>query len=517
MSRIPLLVSLTLVLLIGACDTVDPDRDLPRVPIEELMPDAADVTVDPTGRTPLAAVVSLETETPTAVSVRIEGERPVSREISTLDTVHTIDILGLYAGRTNTVTLRITDPERGYAIDTIRIQTDPLPETFPTIQVHRANTQMMEPGWNFSEISIAANGEWQTLASIFDHGGDIRWYMDLSFLGGLAFPVKRLRNGNILAVRGNDSYEVDMLGREINHWTTPGYWQHHEVVEKPDGNLIFAVNKGGLTTTDDHIIEIDRSSGAVVREWDMREIVDVYRRDFISDDTDWFHMNAIFYDAVDDALIISGRNQAVIKVTMENELVWILAPHKGWGRAGINQDGHETSEFLLTAVNADGNPYPESVQLGDEAAEDFDWVWGQHAPLVLPNGNLFVFDNGINRQFGAADSYSRGVEYEIDDEAMTVRQVWEYGSIRGEEFYSSIISDVDYLSQTGNRLIMPGTVDIPRHRALITEVTYPGKQVLFEASINFKDLNGTGQGWGQMDIVYRSERMPLYPEAIAVN
>src|SRR5690606_22856813 len=143
--------------------------------------------------------------------------------------------------------------------------------------------------------------------------------------------------------------------------------------------------------------------------------------------------------------------------------------------------------------------------------------WGQHAPLVLPNGNLFVFDNGINRQFGAADSYSRGVEYEIDDEAMTVRQVWEYGSIRGEEFYSSIISDVDYLSQTGNRLIMPGTVAIPRHRALSTEVTYPGKQVLFEASINFRDLNGTGQGWGQMDIVYRSERMPLYPEAIAVN
>ena len=95
---------------------------------------------------------------------------------------------------------------------------------------------------------------------------------------------------------------------------------------------------------------------------------------------------------------------------------------------------------------------------------------------------------------------------------MTVRQIWEYGSNRGEESYSSIISDVDDLPQTGNRLIMPGTVDVPQHRALITEVAYPGKNVVFEASINFRDLNGTGQGWGQMDIVYRSERMTLYPE-----
>ena len=69
--------------------------------------------------------------------------------------------------------------------------------------------------------------------------------------------------------------------------------------------------------------------------------------------------------------------------------------------------------------------------------------------MILPNGNLFVFDNGRKRNFSGdpltADSsdYSRGVEYAINEVAMTVTQVWQYGKERGSAFYSPIISDVD--------------------------------------------------------------------------
>ena len=86
---------------------------------------------------------------------------------------------------------------------------------------------------------------------------------------------------------------------------------------------------------------------------------------------------------------------------------------------------------------------------------------------------------------------------------------------RGAEFFAPIISDVDYLPQTGNILIKPGIVRSPDSSAsytLVTEVAYPDKEVVFEANIQFKNLLFTSPNlaWGQMNIVYRSERLPLY-------
>jgi len=69
---------------------------------------------------------------------------------------------------------------------------------------------------------------------------------------------------------------------------------------------------------------------------------------------------------------------------------------------------------------------------------------------------------------------------------------------------------VDYLSQTGNRLIMPGIArvgDAPG--AYITEVSYPEGKVVFEAGVHFKGFFQTETFFGE--IVYRSERLPAYP------
>ncbi len=130
--------------------------------------------------------------------------------------------------------------------------------------------------------------------------------------------------------------------------------------------------------------------------------------------------------------------------------------------------------------------------------------------MLLPNGNLFVFDNGLNRRFGGPPSFSRGVEYEIDSEAMTVRQVWAFGGERGVEYYSPI-SDVDHLSATSNRLIMPGIIFGESPSAFVTEVTEAG-EVIFDAEVRFRNSLGTGMfSWGQFDLVYRSERIALYP------
>ena len=113
------------------------------------------------------------------------------------------------------------------------------------------------------------------------------------------------------------------------------------------------------------------------------------------------------------------------------------------------------------------------VQYGTQAASDFDWPWGQHAAMKLKNGNILLYDNGVNRNFQSpAQNHSRAVEYEINESNMTVKQVWQYGKDRGNEFHSIIVSDVDVMEETGNRFITSGTVNYNnQHYSKITEVT----------------------------------------------
>jgi arylsulfate sulfotransferase len=189
-----------------------------------------------------------------------------------------------------------------------------------------------------------------------------------------------------------------------------------------------------------------------------------------------------------------------------------LAPHKGWENAGRDGSGFDTKPYLLTAIDDASLPFDSAVQLGDKELEQFSWSWGQHAPMYLPNGNLLVFDNGFNRNFGNSSSdYSTCVEYEIDESNKTVKQVWSYGKERGEDLFSFIVSDVDYLHETGNRLFMPGTVRIGSTAyAKIVEISESG-EVVFEATLKLKDVFGNGEfAWGQFDLVYRSERFLLY-------
>ena len=475
----------------------------------------------PSGISPLTALAEFETKAPCAITIEVSGAIPVSHTYTDFNMDHFIPILGLYPGQENTVKISLETEGGQVFSDTYTVEALPIPTDMPDIEVQVANESRMEPGMHLSGLNLANNGFFKTQPIIFDNNGDIRWYLDLSGLERIAFPIKRLANGHIGVMGLFDLFEYDMLGNRINSWNSPGYAYHHEFLELPNGNFVIAVDKDNVTifngtetveTVEDHIIEIDRASGAIVREWDFRQILDVDRHDLVDGTSgDWFHMNAIYYDEVDEALIVSGRNQAVVKVTMDNELVWILAPHKGWGAAGDMGQGAETSPYLLTAVDASGVAYDQSVQDGDALAMDFDWTWGQHAPLILPDGNIFIFDNGFNRQFAAAGPYSRGVEYRINETDMTVQEVWQYGQERGIELFSSIVSDVDYLPGTGNRLFMPGHINNDDgHYAKIVEVSYPDKEVVFEATLNLKDVNGDFMGWGQIDLVYRSHRMDLY-------
>ena len=429
-------------------------------------------------------------------------------------------MLGLYPGTTNEVEVRITNSEEAYAVTTVNITTDPLPSYLPDIDIVKAQTSSMGKGMHMAGLHLAGGTVFRTHPIIFDNNGDVRWMLNLFDLGEITWPIHRFSSGRITIANGNGIYEYDMLGNETNFWTIDGYRAHHDMIEMPNGNFLVSVQKYGttilsegatITSTDDFFIEFNPESGTIVDEWDLREILDVDRHDIGNGGGDWFHMNACTYSPDDDCFILSGRNQGIVKVNRDNELVWIMSPHRGWGKAGETGEGAETAPFLLEAVDGGGAAYSAEVQDGAERHDDFDWPWGPHAPMITEDGNIFLYDNGYNRQYGTASQYSRAVEYAIDENNMTVTQTWAYGRDRGVEHFSGIISDVDILSN-GNRLMSSGAVRSggePTSR--ISELNESGG-VVFEAVLNLKDEAGSGQfAWGQFDIMYRSERMNIYP------
>ena len=213
---------------------------------------------------------------------------------------------------------------------------------------------------------------------------------------------------------------------------------------------------------------------------------------------DWAHANAIVYDARDDSYIVSGRHQdAVFKFSRETgELIWILGPPDNWKEPW--------SAKRLQPIG------------------DLQWQYREHGPVLTGDGTLLMYDNGGGRagaymeQLPLEERYSRAVEYAIDEEAMTVEQVWSYNGRPDNPFYSGFLSDADWQPVTGNVLITDGARrtnddgvnangEGTSYWARIVEVTRTDPaEVVFE--VHLKD--GYKGHWH----IYRAERLSsLYP------
>ena len=510
--RIALIAGLLTLLSCGDDNPVGPEDREPDVVTE------TEVTVNPSGVAPLTAEVYLTTSEPVSVSMTIPGQNGAAdlrHDFGDLAQAFRLPVLGLYPGTTTEVTLRLFDAS-GTDLGTIEVpvSTAPLISDLPEVTINTATPAAMQPGVNLVSY-FGHDGESRPQRPfIFDRAGTIRWYLDYSdheTLSGLFYDdgVERLENGNLYFGDGNTNqiYEVNMLGEVVNTWAMPGYGFHHDVIEKPNGNFLVTVNKQGADTVEDHIIEIDRTSREIVNVWDLRASLDKTRRAWDTDladlNVDWFHANALIYDASDNTIIVSGRTQGTVKLTENNEVVWILAPHKGWETSG---NGTELSQFLLQPLDASGQPIEDAAVLTGEANHpDFEWAWYQHAPALLPDGSLMLFDNGENRNYTRPGTYSRAVVYQIDEEAMTIQQQWQYGKARGEETYSRIVSDVDYHADANTVAFMPGAVNFNGSvYGKMVEVDYDTRNPVFEATITPPEapFNIT---------LHRVERLPLYP------
>lgn len=477
------------------------------------------VILNPFDVCPLTATADVNAIVPSNYQIKVIGNNgslsDVIHQESEWSVSKTLNILGLYANQENTIEISLLDNSGNVRVSKlITITTDQISFDAPFINVVTASAEQMAEGMTLINY---IDGKPRT-PFIIDAFGEIRWYLDVEGYNAQLFEFDYgnglilLRNGNFAFadIETNAIYEMTLLGEFLNKWPVNEHIFHHALEEKANGNFLLTttsydnLHASGLIPIEDNMLEIDRISGAIVNEWDIKESLDEERVALgsFSDGTfeDWFHDNGLVYDATDNTVVVSGRTQGIVKLTQENELVWVIATHRDWDTSRL---GVDINQFLLQPLDKFGNAITDTAVLNGSANHpDFEWPWYQHAPLVMPNGNIMCFDNGDNRNYTGNENYSRAVEYKIDVANKTIQQVWQYGKERGLETYSRVVSDVDFIENTNHVLFAPG-FNVTNSFGIggkVIEIDYSTKTVLFEVEIS--KLFGAS--------LHSAERLKLY-------
>jgi len=162
-----------------------------------------------------------------------------------------------------------------------------------------------------------------------------------------------------------------------------------------DMSVVVPGGDPGAIVTGLIVQEIDAAKNVVFqwRSWDHYQITDFVEQTgtLTAATIDYVHGNSVG-TTNDGNIIVSARHMNEITKIDRNtgDIIW---------RLGLNAKNND-----FTFVN------------------DTRGFSHQHDARILPNGHLTLFDNG---NF-LAPAYSRAVEYELDENAMTATQVWEY-------------------------------------------------------------------------------------------
>lgn len=395
---------------------------------------------------PLTAVILFETPAASEATVTVLGKEAAGNISHTFPATkqHILPVYGLYADYENTVEIVLANGERS----TVNIQTEPLMAGVPLA------TKMETTKDYLGDNLIFLTAAMRSMPVAFDYRGDLRWYASVNF----AFDLKRMPNGHILV--GTERlvkmpyfttgiYEMAFSGKVFKEYQSPIGGYHHDQFVMEDGNILMLTFDMYAGTVEDVCVLLDKDTGEVLRKWDYKDVLPQYPTagSGSQDAHDWFHNNAVWYDKRTNTITLSGRHQDAV-INLDYEL-------------------DENGRCKLNWILGDPEMWPENMQryffkpVGD--LRKFDWQYEQHACVVLPDGDIMLFDNGHYRSKNPEkripnhDNFSRGVRYRIDTEKMEIEQIWQYGKERGAAFFSPYICNVEYYSE-GHYMVHSGGI-----------------------------------------------------------
>lgn len=383
----------------------------------------------------------------------------------------TVPVIGLYAGYENQVSMELA--RRGD--DPIQLEVDiaTTPYVDPTGIYSQPDIVVKRPagsplGFDFiyiksglgAPIVVDTDGEIRWTASGVSNSQSSTFVGDSFIIGDSAHPiVYRLGlDGNLSQMSLPPSGYIDFT---------------HDIVHGKLGLLSeVGAMSGGIENIDSNVIEMrDSSTVTILRQWDLGAILSNYMTSqgddaaaFVRPGVDWFHLNSAIYDPIDDSIIVSSRENFVIKLDYSTGAIeWILGdPTKYW---------YTFPSLRAKALTlAPGGLYPI----------------GQHGLSITPDGLLMLFDDGLGslnepagEPAGQTRTYSAVSTYSIDPQTMTAQEVWRYDA--GQTIYSPLCSSayelpdqsllVDYaLADNQTEALLVG-LD-PNHN-IVFEFAYP--------------------------------------------
>lgn len=305
---------------------------------------------------------------------------------------------------------------------------------------------------------------------IMDVDGEIRWDADIKRVSSSTIFIN-----NVFLTGSPNSAVMDALslyGKSSNFKINGSIMGsdahfHHNIDPGKDGMLIeLDGTTDGVLKIESFLSEVD-SDGNVIKEWDLGKIFSEYMiqegddpSNFVRNGIDWFHMNAATYDPADDTLIVSSRENFVVKLDYNTgKIIWLM--------------GDETKHWYS---------YPSLQKLAISLTAGQIPI-GQHAVSITSDGKLMLFNNGrksFNNPAGTPTGFdlatSQTAIFDIDSQNKKGQMIWSFD----DGIYSDICSSIyeDKTTPLGDYLINYAAAD-NRTRVVIQGVNKE-KQKLFE-------------------------------------
>lgn len=380
----------------------------------------------------------------------------------------TVPVYGLYAGYTNQVSIQLTRQNSAPIPFEVDIATDPYVDptgiySDPNIMVKRAVGSALGFNYIYIKSDIAS-------PIIIDTDGEIRWAAP-----GVPASFSSAFDGDSFTIGDDAQPMVYRVGLDAGFSKAslptggPDYLKFGHDLDDGKAGLLGEIDEktGGVEDIESNVVEINYGTTVtVVNNWDLGAIIGSYMTSqgddaaaFVRPGVDWFHLNSAIYDPSDDSVIVSSRENFIIKLDYRTGAIkWIFGdPTKYW---------YTFPSLRAKALTLTGGLYPI----------------GQHALSITPDGLLMVFNDGLGslneptgEPAGQTRLYSTVSAYSIDPQAMTATEAWDYDA--GQTIDSSVCSSA-YESSDKSVLVDYATADNLKEAILVG--LDPNHNVVFE-------------------------------------
>lgn len=346
-----------------------------------------------------------------------------------------LPVFGLYDGYQNQVTLQLqfTDGSVQQLQDPIATQ----PYTDPTgVYQNPTIVKARAPGSNLGFSFFILKSQISSPV-IVDTDSYVRWVVPASPSSAIYFSSGQFLSGS------NSSPALSRLLLDGTEWTLPTALPQplmqtftHNIDPGPSSSSVLAEFSGADdlgVSEGDIVAEISPTANpAVIQTFDLADILTSYMQKngddptaFVRPGADWFHVNASVYDPSDNSVIVSSRENFLIKVDYQTkDVIWIFGdPTKYW---------YTFPSLRARALTLDpGGDYPV----------------GQHAVSITSDGYLMVFNDGFGsvaqpsgEPAGISRTYSEVNAYSVNTATLTAHQVWNFDY--GQSIFSPVCGSI---------------------------------------------------------------------------